>query len=368
MNDTIQSLAEQIQSAQARGATLRIRGGGSKDFYGGALTGELLELGHYRGIIEYEPSELVLTARTGTPLAEIETTLREHGQMLAFEPPHFSATPAAAAAPVVTASAMATFGGCIAAGLSGPRRASAGSVRDFVLGVRVLNGEGRELRFGGKVMKNVAGFDVSRLFAGSLGTLGALLEVSIKVLPLPTAEATLRFEHSAATAIGLLNEWSGQPLPLSASAWHDGVLSLRLSGARAAVSAATQQLGGERVDATTAAGYWCELREHRTGFFSSDAPLWRLSLRSTTPPIALAGNQLIEWGGSLRWLTTTADAATVREAAQRAGGHATLFRGGDKAAGVFHPLTPALLKLHGNLKRALDPAGIFNPGRLYREF
>ena len=368
MNDTIQSLAAQIQSAQARGATLRIRGGGSKDFYGGALAGELLELGQYRGIIEYEPSELVLTARAGTPLVEIENTLREQGQMLAFEPPHFSVTPAPAAAPAGTASAMATFGGCIAAGLSGPRRASAGSVRDFVLGVRVLNGEGRELRFGGKVMKNVAGFDVSRLFAGSLGTLGALLDVSIKVLPLPAAEATLRFEHSAATAIRLLNEWAGKPLPLSASAWHDGVLSLRLSGAHAAVNAAIQQLGGERVDTTTAAGYWRELREHRTGFFASDTPLWRLSVKSSTPPLALAGHQLIEWGGSLRWLTASANAATVREAAQRAGGHATLFRGGDKAPGVFQPLSPALMTLHRNLKRAIDPAGIFNPGRLYPEF
>ena len=204
--------------------------------------------------------------------------------------------------------------------------------------------------------------------AGSLGTLGLLLEVSLKTQPLPVAEATLRFEHSAATAIRLLNEWGGKPTPLSASAWHDGVLSLRLSGARAAVSAAIQQLGGERVDATTAAGYWFELREHRTVFFTSDAPLWRLSVKSSTPPLALAGHELIEWGGSLRWLTTTADAATVREAAQRAGGHATLFRGGDKAVGVFHPLSAPLMAIHQRLKNVFDPGAVFNRGRMYGEF
>ena len=369
MNDTIQLLAEQIRSAQARGASVRIRGGGSKDFYGGALHGERLEMADYRGIIEYEPSELVLTARAGTPLAEIESTLHAHGQMLAFEPPHFSAAPGpASSATTPGAAAQATFGGCIAAGLSGPRRATAGSVRDFVLGVRLLDGSGREMRFGGKVMKNVAGFDVSRLLAGSLGTLGVLLDISLKVLPLPAAEATLRFEHHAATAIRLLNEWGGKPLPLSASAWHDGLLTLRLSGARAAVDAAVRQLGGERLGETSAAAYWHGLREHRTGFFTSDTPLWRLSVKSTTPPLELAGAQLIEWGGSLRWVATSAAASTLRAAARQAGGHATLFRGGDKTAGVFQPLPPALLTLHRNLKRALDPAGVFNRGRLYPEF
>lgn len=348
------SLIARIQSAHAHGTPLRIRGGGSKDFYGGAPQGDLLDVSGYRGIVDYEPSELVLTARAGTPLTEIESALQERGQMLAFEPPHFADA--------------ATFGGCIAAGLSGPRRASAGSARDFVLGVRLLDGQGNDLRFGGQVMKNVAGFDVSRLLTGSLGTLGVLLEISLKVLPVPVAEATLRFERTAADAIALLNEWGGKPLPLSASAWLGGQFNVRLSGARAAVDAAIAQLGGERLDENAAANFWQGIREHRDAFFTSAAPLWRLSLKSSTPPLNLPGCQLIEWGGSLRWIVTDADPATVREAARYGGGHATLFRGGDKSAGVFHPLPAAMLKLHQNLKRRFDPAGIFNRGRLYPDF
>ena len=354
MNTDIAPFAERIHSAHASGTPLRIRGGGSKDFYGGPLHGELLDLGAYRGIIDYEPSELVLTARAGTPLADIESTLRERGQMLAFEPPHFGAS--------------STFGGCIAAGLSGPRRATAGSVRDFVLGVRLLDGKGNDLRFGGQVMKNVAGFDVSRLIAGSMGTLGVILEASVKVLPLPVVETTLRFEHTAADAIALINAWSGKPLPLSASVWRGGELFVRLSSARAAVDAAMRELGGERVNDEAATTLWQGIREHRDAFFATALPLWRLSLKSTTPPLNLAGSQLFEWGGSLRWLATDTDAATVREAAQFGGGHATLFRGGDKTGGVFQPLTPAMMNIHGKLKRALDPAGIFNRGRLYPEF
>jgi glycolate oxidase FAD binding subunit len=347
-------LVARIQSAHANGTPLRIRSGGSKDFYGGALQGDPLDVGGYRGIVDYEPSELVLTARAGTPLAEIESALQDRGQMLAFEPPHFGSS--------------ATFGGCIAAGLSGPRRATAGSARDFVLGVRMLDGKGSDLRFGGQVMKNVAGFDVSRLLTGSLGTLGVLLEISVKVLPVPVAEATLRFEHSAPDAIALLNEWGGKPLPLSAGAWHGGLLSIRLSGARAAVDAAIAQLGGERLEEHAAAEFWSDLREHRNAFFTPALPLWRLSVKSSTPPLNLAGSQLIEWGGSLRWIATDADAATVREAARFGGGHATLFRGGDKSVGVFHPLPAAMLALHRNLKRSFDPAGIFNRGRLYDGF
>ena len=354
MDAVIATLAEQIKISKALGEALCIRGGGSKDFYGGAPTGKPLEVHGYRGLVDYEPSELVLTARAGTPLAEIEAALRERGQMLAFEPPHFST--------------RATFGGCIAAGLSGPRRASAGSVRDFVLGVRMLDGNGNELRFGGQVMKNVAGFDVSRLMAGSLGTLGVLLEISVKVLPLPVAESTLRFECTAAGAIAMLNEWGGKPLPLSASAWRGGQLCVRLAGARAAVAAAVGELGGERVDDAQANAFWNDIREQSDPFFKTALPLWRLSVKSTTPPLNLAGAQLIEWGGSLRWLATDADAATVREAARFGGGHATLFRGGDKSAGVFQPLSPAMMTIHRNLKRAFDPAGIFNRGRLYPDF
>jgi glycolate oxidase FAD binding subunit len=214
-------------------------------------------------------------------------------------------------------------------------------------------------------MKNVAGFDVSRVMAGSLGTLGVILEVSLKVLPLPVAEATLCFELTAADAIASMNEWAGKPLPLSATAWHDGRLHVRLSGASAAVAAAIAQLGGERIDESKANRYWDGVREHTAAFFTTQLPLWRLSIKSTTPPLNLPGAQLFEWNGALRWLVTDADAAAVREAAQFGGGHATLFRGGDKSAGVFHPLPSALMTIHRNLKRTFDPAGIFNPGRIY---
>ena len=351
MQPPVEQYASIIRAAARDGTPLRIRGGGSKDFFGGPLAGTPLDVSGYCGIIDYDPSELVLTARAGTPLADIEATLQAQGQMLAFEPPHFGAP--------------ATFGGCIAAGLSGPRRACAGAVRDFVLGVRLLDGRGDDLHFGGRVMKNVAGFDVSRLLAGSLGTLGVLLEVSVKVLPLPVAEATLHFEHTAADALALLNTWGGQPLPLSASTWQDGMLTVRLSGARAAVNAAVAQLGGARVEDAAAATYWQDIREQRTAFFATALPLWRLSVKSTTPPLNLPGRQLIEWGGSLRWLASDADAQTVRAAARYGGGHATLFRGGEKNAGAFHPLPAALMALHRNLKRSFDPAGIFNRGRLY---
>jgi glycolate oxidase FAD binding subunit len=347
-------LRERIRDAAARKAPLRLRGGGSKDFYGGALAGEILDTRGHAGIVSYEPTELVVTARCGTPLVQLEATLAERGQMLAFEPPHFGAA--------------ATLGGCVAAGLSGPRRAAAGAVRDFVLGARLLDGGARELAFGGQVMKNVAGYDVSRLLAGSLGILGVILEVSLKVLPRPAAERTLRLEMPEDKALEALNRWAGQPLPISASAWQGGALAVRLSGAPSALQAAARRIGGEPLEAPQAERYWMGVREHADPFFAAAAPLWRLSVPSHAPRIELAGEQLIEWGGALRWLRTPADAATVRSAAARAGGHATLFRGGDRREGAFAPLAPALLQLHRSLKAAFDPAGIFNPGRLYPEF
>jgi glycolate oxidase FAD binding subunit len=345
--------AQRIREAAARRAPLRLRGGGGKDFYGGQPRGEILDTRAHAGVVEYEPTELVVTARCGTPLAELEALLAAGGQMLPFEPPHFG--PAA------------TLGGCVAAGLSGPRRAAAGAVRDFVLGARLMDGRGRELAFGGRVMKNVAGYDVSRLLAGSLGVLGLILEVSLKVLPRPSAEATLRLELPQARAIEQLNRWAGTPLPISASAWRDGEVTLRLSGAEPAVRAAAQTLGGEALAEDAAARFWAGVREHTDSWFAGEAPLWRLSLPSSAPPLELPGEPFIEWGGALRWLRTQAAATTVREAAARAGGHATLFRGGDKAAGVFAPLAPALARLHRELKAAFDPAGILNPGRLYPE-
>jgi len=351
---TIEQLQERVRAAAHECEPLCIRGGGSKDWYGGAQRGAILDTRGYAGIVDYEPTELVITARCGTPLAEIEALLARHNQMLAFEPPHFGSG--------------ATVGGTVAAGLCGPRRASSGATRDFVLGARLLDGKGDVLSFGGKVMKNVAGYDVSRMLAGSLGTLGLLLEVSLKVLPRPFAEATLRFEMSEIDAIGRLNEWGGQPLPLSGSAWCGGQLALRLSGAEAAVDAAMRLLGGEAVPYADA--FWADLREQRHAFFSGDDSLWRLSVPSTTGALVLGGEQLIEWGGAQRWLRVDGDAATaqaIRRTVEACGGHATLFRGGDKRVGVFQPLAPALVRIHARMKDAFDPAHIFNPGRLYPE-
>jgi glycolate oxidase FAD binding subunit len=351
-------LREQVIEAAARGQRLRIRGGGTKDWYGEPVSdagAESLDAGAHRGIVDYEPTELVITARCGTPLAELEAALAQRGQMLGFEPPHYGAT--------------ATIGGCVAAGLSGPRRASAGAVRDFLLGTRLLDGRGEELRFGGTVMKNVAGYDVSRLLAGSLGVLGVITEVSLKVLPRPPAEATIAFALDAGAALRRLNEWGGQPLPLSASAWAGGVLTLRLSGAAAAVRAALAALGGERLPDERAAAYWAGIREQTDPYFTAAGPLWRLSVPSVTPPLALEGDTLIEWGGALRWLRSTAPADQIRGAARAAGGHATLFRRAGTPAGVptFDRLEPATLAIHRRLKAEFDPSGLFNPGRLHPE-
>jgi glycolate oxidase FAD binding subunit len=354
MEQVLQQFRDAIVSANERKMPLRIRGGGSKDWYGQALQGEILDTRVYNGILAYDPTELVITARCGTPLAEIEAALAQHRQMLAFEPPRFSAD--------------STIGGVVASGLSGPRRQAVGAVRDFMLGAQLMDGRGEALRFGGQVMKNVAGYDVSRLLAGSLGTLGLILDVSLKVLPKPFAETTLRFEMNESQSIERLNQWGGQPLPISASAWHGGVLIVRLSGAEAAVRAATAKMGGE--EETQADVFWNELRDHGNAFFaaSEGPPLWRLSVPPVAQPLTLEGEQLIEWGGAQRWLRTPLDAATIRAAAAKAGGHATLFRGGDKSVGVFHPLAPAIAKIHRNLKNAFDPAGVFNPGRMYADF
>ncbi|MGE5641136.1 MAG: glycolate oxidase subunit GlcE [Clostridia bacterium] len=348
---SLESLVERIRDAAARRAPLRLRGGGSKDFYGNEPRGELLDTRGHAGIVAYEPTELVVTARCGTPLLELEEALHAQGQFLPFEPPRFAEG--------------ATVGGCVAAGLSGPRRAAAGAVRDYVLGAKVVDGRGRTLSFGGQVMKNVAGYDVARLYAGSLGTLGLIAEVSLKVLPRPRSEATLALRASEAEALKLLNRWAGQPLALSASAWHDGLLYVRLSGAEAAVRSGAQKMGGERIEAAQAQALWDAIREQRHPFFAGEGALWRLAVPSDAPP--LPGAQLIEWGGALRWLRGEADNAAIREAARTAGGHATLFRGGKPSGGVFAPLEPVVLRLHRELKAAFDPAGIFNPGRLVPE-
>jgi glycolate oxidase FAD binding subunit len=336
-----------------------LRGSGSKDFYGQTLAGELFDTREYTGIVAYEPTELVVTARCATPLAELEAALAESGQSLAFEPPYFGAG--------------ATLGGCVAAGLSGPRRAQAGAVRDFVLGVKMLDGNGDLLAFGGQVMKNVAGYDVPRLLVGSLGTLGLIVEVSLKVLPFSVAEHTLRFELDQERALSLLNRWGGQPLPISASAWCGNVLHLRLSGAAAAVSAAIQKLGGQLVFAEEASIFWRSLREQSHAFFAGDTPLWRIAVPSTCPALALPGAQIVEWGGAQRWIRGAAASVdqTIRSVAEKAGGHATLFRADESmkaTLGTFQPLSEPLARIHRHLKSAFDPHEVFNPGRLYPEF
>ncbi|HMA11478.1 MAG TPA: glycolate oxidase subunit GlcE [Steroidobacteraceae bacterium] len=347
----LDTFIERIRAAHESHVPLIIQGGGSKTFYGSADEGEVLSTRRLTGVVDYEPKELVLTARAGTPLAEIEALLAERNQMLAFEPPSFGGP--------------ATLGGCIAAGLSGPRRPYAGAARDFVLGVRMIDGTGQPLRFGGQVIKNVAGYDVSRLMVGALGTLGLITEVSLKVLPKPAAELSLQFELDEADAIRKMNEWAGQPLPLSATSWHAGVLTLRLSGATSAVRAAQAKLGGEPLQDADA--FWQRLRDQTTPFFDK-RPLWRLAVRPTTSPLDLGDAQWIEWGGAVHWLASDLPAATLREAASAAGGHATLFRGNAPADGAFAPLSPALATLHRALKQRFDPRGILNRGRLYPDF
>jgi glycolate oxidase FAD binding subunit len=357
MDAVLAGLIDRVRAARADRTALELRGGGTKAFYGGPPHGEPLDLRPLAGIGSYEPSELVITARGGTPLAELESVLAEHGQCLPFEPPHFGAG--------------GTVGGMVAAGLAGPARAAVGSVRDYVLGAKLLNGRAELVGFGGTVMKNVAGYDVSRMLAGSMGILGVICEVSLKVLPVAPSTLTLRLEMDAATAIRRLNEWGGQPLPLNASAWWEGTLVLRLSGAGAAVRAAQARIGGEVVAPGLAATFWAGLRDQGDEFFAGalravagGAALWRLSVPATTPPLALSGEQLLEWGGAQRWICTTAPAATLRQAAAAVGGHAVLFRAGDKSAGAFAPLAPPLDRIHRELKKAFDPDGVFNPGRL----
>lgn len=354
MDNLLQSFRERIERASRDKRPLRIRGSGSKDWYGGPLRGETLDTSDYCGIISYEPTELVVTARCGTPLREIESALAEQGQMLAFEPPHFGPD--------------ATIGGVVASGLAGPRRQAAGAVRDFVLGATLMDGRGDVLRFGGQVMKNVAGYDVSRLQAGALGMLGLILDVSLKVMPRPQAEASLRLALEQDEALRRMNHWAGQPMPVSATSWHDGVLTVRLSGAQAAVQAAVVRIGGDLLSPGAAHEYWRDLREQRHRFFADDgAALWRLALPSVAPALQMSDPQWVEWGGGQRWLRSGASAEAMRALAERHGGHATLFRGGAREQGVFQPLAPAIHTIHRNLKNAFDPAGVFNPGRMYRD-
>lgn len=355
----LDALVERVRDANASRKPLRLRGGGTKDFYGEAPVGELLDTRVLDGPCEHEPTELVVTAPAGMSLAALEAQLAEHGQCLAFEPPHFAPG--------------STVAGAVACGLSGPSRARAGSLRDHLLGVVLLSGTGELMHFGGRVIKNVAGYDVSRVVAGAMGILGVIVEVSLKVLAKAEAETTLRFDMKPAEALAALHAWGAEPMPLDASAWWNGNLVVRLRGSEAAVEEATRRLGGDEIASAAAGPFWQGLRDQTDPFFLAaneatahlDGALWRLSLPQTAPLLALAGDELIEWHGAQRWLSTSLPPQPVRDAAAAAGGHATLFRGRNKSAGVFAPLTPPLRLIHERLKHSFDPNGILNPGRLY---
>ena len=348
--DSTEALVAQVREATARGTPLRIVGGDTKRFYGRSVTGALLETRGHSGIVSHDPAELVLTARGGTPLAEVEAQLASNGQRLPFEPPHFGAG--------------ATLGGAVACGLAGPARAWAGALRDYVLGARVLTGDGRVLRFGGEVMKNVAGYDVARLMAGSLGILGVLLDVSLKVLPRPAAERTLALEVGQAGALERFAALGRSALPLSAGSWVGGRLYLRFEGCDATLESVERRVGGEAVPDADA--FWASLREQTHPFFAGELPLWRCTVPALAPPLPLDGGPLMEWNGLQRWYRCAPDTSPCAEAAA-AGGHATFFRHRPDDADAFAPLAPAVMRLHRDLKRVFDPAGILNPGRLYAD-
>ena len=351
-------LTERVRAAAAAGRPLALRGADTKTFLGRVATGEPLPLCGHAGIIDYQPKELVITARGGTRLDTTEAVLAAAGQQLPFEPPRLGAG--------------ATLGGTIACGLSGPARPYGGAARDLVLGARVLTGRAEVLRFGGEVMKNVAGFDCSRLMVGAYGTLGVLLDLSLKVLPIPPCTATLVQGCDQAQALDLMNRWAARPLPVTATCWADsgdgGRLWVRLAGAAQGVRAACSVVGGEPLPDADATAFWAgQVREQQHGFFGGDLPLWRIGLPRAIPPLDLPGPQLLEWNGTQRWLRSAAPPAVIRALVTPVGGHATLFRGGERAGAVFQPLSEPLMALHRNLKHAFDPQGILNPGRLYPE-
>lgn len=348
--DLTEELRQAVLNAAKAHEPLEIIGGGTKSFLGRTPTGEELNVSGHAGIVSYEPTELVLTARAGTPLTDIESALAGENQMLAFEPPHFGPG--------------ATLGGAMACGLSGPRRPYAGAARDFALGTRVINGSGEVLGFGGQVMKNVAGYDISRLMVGAMGTLGVLLEASVKVLPKPRAELTVVHECDAPDAIRKMNEWASMPLPLSAACHHARSLFVRLSGTEAGVEAARKRIGGERLDNTD---LWMSFREQTHPCFQVEGPLWRLSVSPTAPVSELGTPCATEWGGAQRWVCSAADPSAIRNAARDAGGHATLFRNADRNQDVYQPLEAGLMTFHRRLKAAFDAQKIFNPGRMYAD-
>jgi len=349
--DISQNILARVTEARSTNTRLNICAGHSKSFYGRPSSGEQLDISGHTGVINYEPTELVITARAGTPLKEIETVLDSENQMLAFEPPAFGET--------------ASIGGTVACGFSGPRRAFAGSARDFILGSTIINGKAERIHFGGEVMKNVAGYDVSRLMCGAMGTLGVLLDVSIKVLPRPESEITLVFEMRTAEALKRVHQLARQSLPISATCFDDDKLYVRLSGTEGAIKSAQKQLGGDELPGGD--NFWYRLKEHELEFFEQGKNIWRVSLASNSPILNLHGTQFYEWNGALRWLASDDEGEKIRNEVSRYGGHAVCFHQFGKQEQVFHPLDTGLLKINRNLKSAFDPDAILNPGRMYAE-
>lgn len=348
MPDASAEIVDRIEAARRAGEPLNIVGGNSKAFVGREIDARNLEVSMHSGIVQYSPNELVLTARGGSKLAEIEQELEACDQMLGFEPPRFAG--------------HATLGGTLACNFSGPRRPWAGSVRDSVLGIRLITGKGEQLRFGGQVMKNVAGFDVARLQAGALGAFGVISEISVKVLPKPAASVTIVQEMTADDAIARMNELARSPKPLTGAAWTSRRLYLRLAGSFSAVEGTCRQWGGERLE--DAASFWTDLREQRLPFFADVAPLWRFSVKSTAP-LPMSGDWLIDWAGAQRFVHGDFSHTELTKSASLAGGHVCLYRGGNRDNEVFHALPRPLRELHTRLKAAFDPDRILNPGRLY---
>lgn len=350
-NDLSQQLESRVQQAFHEKTPLRIRGGGSKSFYARPVTGETMDVSEHQGIQNYEPTELVITARAGTPLQQIRQTLADNRQLLPFEPPAFGDG--------------ATIGGTVACNFSGPMRAYSGAARDFVLGCRIINGKGEILSFGGEVMKNVAGYDVSRLMCGALGSLGVLLDISLKVIPVSEQQQTLVLEQERETVLKQLHQWSRHPFPITASTYVNGKLYLRFSGTPSSLDAAREHIGGEVMQG--AETFWESIREQTHDFFHTDTNLWRISLPNTAPPLPLEGQWLYEWGGALRWLVSNAPVDTIRKAVAQHQGHATLFRSKDRIDAVFHPLDSGLMQIHRRLKQSFDPENILNPGVMYAD-